>query len=138
MSERRGQLRHLVPETMPAPFAAYSHGVLVRAGADLLLCSGQLGIGANTNVPDDAGAQARLCFSNVLTILEASGMGFADVVRINAYVTDRAHMRPYMQVRDSLFPHPAPASTLMIVSGFTREEFKVEVEVIAARGADAS
>ena len=25
-----------------------------------------------------------------------------------------------------------PASTLMIVSGFTREEFKVEIEVVAA------
>jgi 2-iminobutanoate/2-iminopropanoate deaminase len=28
---------------------------------------------------------------------------------------------------------PPPASTLMIVSGFTRPEFKVEVEVIAAK-----
>jgi enamine deaminase RidA (YjgF/YER057c/UK114 family) len=28
---------------------------------------------------------------------------------------------------------PPPASTLMIVSGFARPEFKVEVEVIAAR-----
>jgi len=38
-----------------------------------------------------------------------------------------------MNVRDRLFPQPSPASTLMIVSGFTREEFKVEVEVLAAR-----
>jgi enamine deaminase RidA (YjgF/YER057c/UK114 family) len=42
-------------------------------------------------------------------------------------------MRPYMNVRDRLFPQPSPASTLMIVTGFTREEFKVEVEVLAAR-----
>jgi enamine deaminase RidA (YjgF/YER057c/UK114 family) len=53
-------------------------------------------------------------------------------VRINAYVTDRAHMRPYMDVRDRVVGDPPPASTLMIVSGFTRPEFKVEVEVIAA------
>jgi enamine deaminase RidA (YjgF/YER057c/UK114 family) len=53
-------------------------------------------------------------------------------VRINAYVTERAHMRPYMDVRDRLFADPAPASTLMIVAGFTRPEFKVEVEVVAA------
>ena len=60
------------------------------------------------------------------------GWTLGDIVRINAYVTDRAHLRPYMDVRDRLFSSPAPASTLMIVSGFARPEFKVEVEVIAA------
>ena len=59
-------------------------------------------------------------------------MGLENVVRINAYVTDRAYLRPYMDVRDRLFSDPAPASTLMIVSGFARPEFKVEVEIIAA------
>ncbi len=39
---------------------------------------------------------------------------------------------PYMEVRDRLFAEPLPASTLMIVSGFARPEFKVEIEVIAA------
>jgi enamine deaminase RidA (YjgF/YER057c/UK114 family) len=37
-----------------------------------------------------------------------------------------------MAVRDRHFTEPAPASTLMIVSGFARPEFKVEIEVIAA------
>jgi enamine deaminase RidA (YjgF/YER057c/UK114 family) len=37
-----------------------------------------------------------------------------------------------MDVRNRLVSDPPPASTLMIVSGFTRPEFKVEVEVIAA------
>jgi 2-iminobutanoate/2-iminopropanoate deaminase len=59
-------------------------------------------------------------------------MTLANVVRINAYVTDRAHMAGYMAVRDRLFPENPPASTLVIVSGFTRPEFKVEVEVVAA------
>jgi enamine deaminase RidA (YjgF/YER057c/UK114 family) len=36
-----------------------------------------------------------------------------------------------MAVRDRVVGDPPPASTLMIVSGFTRPEFKVEVEVIA-------
>ncbi len=133
MTDRPANLDHLVPETMPVPFAAYSHGVVVRAGSDMVFCSGQLGIGPNAHVPADAEAQAELCFENVRSILDACGMDFANVVRINAFVTDRAHMRSYMAVRDRLFPQPAPASTLMIVSGFTREEFKVEVEVVAAR-----
>ena len=48
-------------------------------------------------------------------------------------MTDRAHMAPYMAVRDRFVALPPPASTLMIVSGFTRSEFKVEVEAIAAQ-----
>ena len=42
-------------------------------------------------------------------------------------------MTPYMAVRDRYMALPPPASTLMIVSGFTRPEFKVEVEAIAAK-----
>jgi enamine deaminase RidA (YjgF/YER057c/UK114 family) len=60
-------------------------------------------------------------------------MSFADIVRINAYVTDRAHMAAYMAVRDRYVARPAPASTLVIVTGFTRPEFKVEVEAMAAK-----
>lgn len=126
-------LTHLTPAGMPAPFAAYSHGVLVRAGHDMVFCSGQLGVGPDSRVPGDVESQVELCFDNVRSILASCGMTLRDVVRINAYVTDRAHLRPYMTVRDRLFPEPAPASTLMIVSGFAREEFKVEVEVMAAR-----
>ncbi len=59
-------------------------------------------------------------------------MGLRDIVRINAYVTGREHLQPYMQVRNRLFGEPFPASTLMIVAGFARPEFVVEIEAIAA------
>lgn len=124
--------RFLTPKAIKPPFARYSHGVEVPAGKRLVLCSGQLGIGADDSIPEDAGAQAELCFANIAAILGDAGLGLADIVRINAYVTDRVHLRPYMDVRDRLFSDPAPASTLMIVSGFARPEFKVEIEAIAA------
>jgi len=124
--------RFLTPKAIKPPFARYSHGVEVPAGKRLVLCSGQLGIGADDSIPEDAGAQAELCFSNIAAILGEAGLGLADIVRINAYVTDRVFLRPYMDVRDRLFSDPAPASTLMIVSGFARPEFKVEIEAIAA------
>lgn len=133
MSHERRTLRHLVPSNMPAPLAAYSHGVIIPTGSDLVVCSGQLGIGSDQAVPGTVEEQARRCFSNAETILDAAGMTLADVVRINAFVTAREHLAGYMAVRDELFPEPAPASTLMIVAGFTREEFLVEVEVLAAR-----
>ena len=125
-------LRRLAPPSIRPPFARYSHGVEVPSGKRLVVCSGQLGIGPDDSIPDDAGAQAELCFSNIEAVLAEAGLGLKDIVRINAYVTGRAHMRPYMAVRDRLVADPPPASTLMIVSGFTRPEFKVEIEVIAA------
>jgi enamine deaminase RidA (YjgF/YER057c/UK114 family) len=124
--------RFLTPKSIKPPFARYSHGVEVPEGKRLVLCSGQLGIGPDDSVPEDAGAQAELCFRNIAAILGEAGLGLGDIVRINAYVTDRAHLQPYMDVRNRLFENPAPASTLMIVSGFARPEFKVEVEVTAA------
>lgn len=126
-------LNHLTPKSIKPPFARYSHGVEVSAGKRLVLCSGQLGIGPDDAVPDDAGAQAELCFANVAAILAEAGLGLQDIVRINAYVTDRNYLRAYMDVRDRLFATATPpASTLMVVSGFARPEFKVEVEVTAA------
>ena len=46
--------------------------------------------------------------------------------------TKGVDLRPYMDVRNKRFRPPFPASTLVIVSGFARPEFVVEVEVVAA------
>ncbi|MET0605902.1 MAG: RidA family protein [Beijerinckiaceae bacterium] len=125
--------RALTPPELRPPFANYSHGVEVPPQSRLIFASGQLGIGPDDKVPEDAGAQADLCFANIRSILAAAGMAMGDIVRINAFVTDRAHMAGYMASRDRHVGRPPPASTLVIVSGFTRPEFKVEVEVVAAR-----
>jgi enamine deaminase RidA (YjgF/YER057c/UK114 family) len=121
----------LNPTTIRLPFARYSHGVEVPAGHRLILCSGQLGIAPDEHIPEDAGAQTELCFKNIAAILGEAGLTLASVARINAFVTDRTYLPAYMAVRDRLFSDPLPASTLMIVSGFARPEFKVEIEVIA-------
>ncbi|ESW86208.1 RidA family protein [Mesorhizobium sp. C280B] len=125
--------KFLTPKSIKPPFARYSHGVELPPGKRLVLCSGQVAITPDDQIPEEAGAQAELCFRNISAILGEAGLGLSDIVRINAYVTDRAFLSPYMEVRDRLFASPAPASTLMIVSGFARPEFKVEIEVIAAR-----
>jgi enamine deaminase RidA (YjgF/YER057c/UK114 family) len=120
------------PAALHPPFAKYSHGIEVPPGHRLLFASGQLGITREKHVPEDAGGQAELCFRAIGEILASAGMTFRDVVRINAFVTDRAWLKDYMQVRDRYVADPPPASTLMIVSGFAAEVYKVEVEVIAA------
>jgi enamine deaminase RidA (YjgF/YER057c/UK114 family) len=126
-------MRSLIPPTIRPPFANYSHGVEVPAGARLVFASGQLGVAVDDRIPEDAGAQADLCFQAIGEVLKAAGMGFSDLVRINAFVTDRVHLRAYMEARDRYVGSPPPASTLVVVSGFARPEFKVEVEAVAAK-----
>jgi enamine deaminase RidA (YjgF/YER057c/UK114 family) len=125
--------RALNPDGVRAPFARYSHGIEVPAGARLVFVSGQLGVGPDDTVPGTVEGQAERCFDNIRAVLAAAGMGLGDIVRINAYVTRRQDMAAYMAVRDRVVGDPPPASTLMIVAGFTRPEFLVEVEAVAAR-----
>jgi enamine deaminase RidA (YjgF/YER057c/UK114 family) len=126
-------VRAFIPPTVRPPYAAYSHAVEVPAGHRLLFASGQLGVTVADTIPDDPGEQADLCFRAIGEVLAAADMGFCDLVRINAFVTDRSFLVPYMSVRDRYVGSPPPASTLMIVSGFSRPEFKVEVEIVAAK-----
>ncbi|MEM6460375.1 MAG: RidA family protein [Pseudomonadota bacterium] len=125
-------LKYHTPADIRQPFAKYNHAVEIPPGSRLVFASGQLGIAVDDTIPQDSETQTRLCFANIAAILNAAGMDLKNVVRINAYVTGREHLQPYMKVRDELFTDPAPASTLMLVSGFAREEFVVEIEVIAA------
>ncbi len=130
-------LKPILPGTIRAPFARYSHAIEVPAGTRLVFCSGQLGIDPDETIPATVEGQTTRCFENIGAILGEAGLSMADVVRINAYVTGREHMQGYMTVRDRYTSDPPPASTLMIVNGFTRPEFLVEVEVVAAGAADA-
>lgn len=125
-------LKYHTPADLREPFARYSHAVEVPPESRLVFCSGQLGIAPDDNIPGDAAGQTRLCFDNITAILRAADMTLANIVRLNTYVTDRAHLAPYMAVRDTLFGDPPPTSTLMIVSGFARAEFVIEIEAIAA------
>lgn len=122
------------PPALRPPFARYSHAVLTGPVSRLLVVSGQLGVAPDDTVPEGATAQAALCLANIDRILAEAGMGRGHVLRLNAYVTDRSHMSGYMAARDAWAAglNPLPASTLMIVSGFTRPEFVVEIEALAA------
>jgi 2-iminobutanoate/2-iminopropanoate deaminase len=125
-------MKHITPDGIRPPFARYSYGVEIPAGHRILVCSGQLGVTPDDHIPASVEEQTHLCFRNIAAVLAEAGLTLGDVVRINAFVSAREHLKGYMAVRDSYIADPPPASTLMIVSGFSRPEFLVEIEVIAA------
>ncbi len=126
-------MRRLNPNSIHPPFANYAHGVEIEPGARVIFCSGQLGVGRDGAIPEGVEAQARLCFRAIAAILAEAGMGLGDLVRLNAFVSSAEHLGGYMRVRDEFVSTPPPASTLMVVSGFARPQFKVEIEAVAAR-----
>lgn len=125
--------KSLNPGAIRAPFGRYSHGIAIPASARFAFCSGQLGVSPDDAVPATIEGQAEQAFRNIAAVLAENSMDFSHVVRLNAYVTSRENMKKYMDVRDRFVTDPLPASTLVIVSGFTRPEFLVEVEAIAAK-----
>ena len=127
------RLRAIRPKALAAPLARYSPAMEVPAGARLVFVSGQLGIDADGNTPESAEAQAELCFAAIRALLTEARMELSDIVRLNAFVTDAAYLADYMRVRDRHIGEPPPASTLMVVTGFSRLQFKVEVECVAAK-----
>jgi len=125
----------ILPSSIHPPLARYSHAVLTEGCTRSLQVSGQLAIGPDGDVPAGADAQAQLCFRSIDAILVEAGMVRSDVVKISAYVTSRDAFGLYMPVRDDWIRNLAvpPASTVIIVSGFTRSEFCVEIEVVACQ-----
>lgn len=122
----------ITPSTLSPPFGKYVHGVKTSARG-ILVTSGQLGIASDGTVPPDAENQARICMQSIVDILHEGNLTIANIVRLNAFVTDRSHIPAYMAVRDEFLAEltELPASTLVVTAGLSRPEFLVEVEATA-------
>lgn len=128
-------MRSLNPASIAPPLARYAHGVELPAGARIIRTSGQLGQAADGTVPASVEDQAAVCLANIRAILAEGGMDVADICHISAWLTNRADLPAYMAARDAFLSGNCvlPASTLLLVAGFSRPEFKVEIEVMAAK-----
>ena len=126
-------LNHHNPATVAAPFSRYSHGVETQAGARWLHISGQVGVTPEGKVAESAAAQIEQAWRNVLSVLEAAGMGPRDLVKVTTFLINRADLPTARTVRDRMLQGAAPASTLLFVAGLASPEWLVEIEAIAAR-----
>jgi reactive intermediate/imine deaminase len=124
---RREEIR--VPE-LAEPLSHYADAV--RAG-NLLFISGVVPVDRDGGLVggDDVVAQTREVFANLAAVLAAAGATFADVVKVNVYLTDigdRARINP---VRQEIFGSVRPASTLVEVSALAVPGAKIEIEAVA-------
>ncbi|WP_298173720.1 RidA family protein [Novosphingobium sp.] len=76
----------------------------------------------------DAAAQMERCCAIVARAIADLGGDIADTVRTCIYLTDRADFDAVARVHGKWFGAARPATTTLIVSGFVRPEWKVEIE----------
>ena len=110
-----------------------AHGVEVPAGARLLFTNGQVGTKPDGSTPEAAADQAEVVFGRLTAVLQRANMTLGDIVRFTVYLTDRADVKTFVEVRDGLMGDHKPGATLLVVRGLARPELKIEIEAVAAK-----
>lgn len=111
---------------LPRPAGPYSH---VAGVGGVHFASGQAGADAEGRLLDGIAAQARQCFQNLLTALEAAGAGEADVVKVTVYLTDVADFAGMNEEYARVFSSPYPARTTVYVT--LPADMLIEADVVA-------
>jgi reactive intermediate/imine deaminase len=124
--------RFLNPESLSAPFG-YSH--VVDSPVDrIVYISGQVPLDSDGQLvgEGDFEAQARQVFENLTRALQAAGVAWSDVVKLNYFLTDVTQITAVRTIRDEYVDTKRPpASTLVQVNGLFRPEVMVEIEAVA-------
>jgi enamine deaminase RidA (YjgF/YER057c/UK114 family) len=112
----------------------YSQVAEVRGGR-LVFVAGQVAMDATGSLvgAGDYRAQAEQVFRNLETALRSAGATFRDVVKLNYYLLDVAHLPEVREVRDRFVDaQRPPTSTAVQVARLFRPEFLLEVDAVAS------
>ncbi len=114
----------------PAAIGPYSQAI---AADGLLFCSGQLGLDPETgNLVEGVEAQAERSLKNLASVLDAAGLGWADVVKTTIFLADIADFATVNAVYGRFMPEPPPARSTVQVAALPKGGL-VEIEAIARR-----
>ena len=120
--------------TSGAPGAIGPYSQAIAAGG-LLFCSGQLGLDPATGeLVDGVEAQAERSLRNLMAVLDAAGLGPADVAKTTVFLADMADFATVNAVYARIFPDPPPARSTVQVAALPKAG-RVEIEAVAVRGA---
>src|SRR5215468_5438300 len=123
-------LKPITSDRLAKPVGPFSPAV--RDG-DRVYASGQVAQDPATGKLIEGGvaAQTEQIFRNLATLLSAAGKSFADVVKVNVYLTDIQRFADMNEVYARHFPAPYPARTTVGVAALPLGA-SVEIELIAS------
>lgn len=114
----------------PKAIGPYSQAVLVD---DTLYVSGNIPVHPATgDVADGIVNQSKQVFENMKAVLNEAGMGFENVVKTTAFLTDLSNFATFNEIYASYFVAPYPARSCVEVSKLPKNVL-VEVECIAKK-----
>ena len=115
---------------MHAPISHYVDAV--RFG-DLVFLSGCGPLDEKLNLvgDDDIVEQARQTLKNLQLVLASVGTTFADVLKVNVYLTDISELKRINPVRQEFFGSAKPASTAVQIARLAVPGMKIEIEAVA-------
>jgi 2-iminobutanoate/2-iminopropanoate deaminase len=128
-------IRLWTPETMPKPASRYSQCALAEGVTRRLEISGQVGMHPDGSVAKGLAAQLDAALANIDRALAAAQMTRANLMKLTVYLTENSPeaVTTYRLRRDLwVGEDPAPAATLLIVSGLASPALLVEVDAVAA------
>ena len=116
-------------------YTKLTYSPAVRAG-NMLFMSGQAALDPETESALHAGdiaAQTDYTFRNIITVLEAAGLGPENLVKTIDYVTPGGlgRYRETAAVRKQLLTEPYPSSTGALCHSLLRPEFEIEIDPTA-------
>jgi 2-iminobutanoate/2-iminopropanoate deaminase len=122
-----------VPQLPGGTPGRYPFSQIVEANGFVFL-AGQVGDvpGRPGAVPGGIEAETRQMLDNVRRLLEAAGLGPADVVKCTVYLRDFTEFAAMNAVYREVFPTDPPTRATVGVTALA-EDFRVEIEVMAAR-----
>ena len=109
----------------------YSHAV---ESGEFVFLSGQTPVDPTTGkmAEGDITAQTKQCFNNLFCVLEAAGLTFDDVVKVNVFLTSMSYFQDMNSVYAEHFSAPYPARTTVAVVELPLGASK-EIEMIAKK-----
>jgi len=118
------------PGLEPGP---YPFSQVVEANGFVFL-AGQVGDapGSHGAVPGGIEAETRQMLENVGRLLDAVGLGYADVIKCTVYLRDFADFVAMNTVYREFFPTDPPTRATVGVTALAAD-YAVEIEVMAAR-----
>ena len=119
----------IATDRAPKAIGPYSQGV--KAG-NLYFFSGQIPLDPETREMAGNGIaeQTERVMENIAGLLDATGLGFADVVKSTIFLTDLANFTTVNDIYGRRFPTAPPARSTVEVKGLPRGA-AVEIEIIA-------
>jgi 2-iminobutanoate/2-iminopropanoate deaminase len=125
------QTKPILPNPAFDQKLSYSPAIEVTGATRTLYISGQVGVAADGTIPTDFAEQSRLVWANLQAVLTEAGMTMANVVKLTSFLISADDFPQFVQLRAGVMGGLKPASTLLIVAGLAKPEWKLEVEAVA-------